>query len=296
MKALSRTLHPVPTPPRPSWLLALLWTAFAACVVAMAATFAWPPGPGAGWNPVSGAAGEPDNDALTRDGGLVQVAPLPAAVTPAARFDPTTAWHDHPDLPQLAHGDAGLLRDLGFHAWHAAQIAAPSDPIGVRPLQSDATDLAQEDALRQRVAAWDALAPAERSARRESWQAWQHLSAADRAAVEDAAAVFRALPQERQRELRLQFEGLSLDEQRGWWLGPTLGLAWPRLQPLLMQVPEPQREPLLAILHRLSPRQLDDLAILAQRTPPQSRAALRQELMATSDANRAVWLQSRVND
>jgi hypothetical protein len=72
-------------------------------------------------------------------------------------------------------------------------------------------------------------------------------------------------------------------------------VAWPRLQPLLMQVPVAEREALLAALHELSPLQLDDLATLAQRTPPQERDALRRELLTTSRANRAAWLQERLH-
>src|SRR5690606_23319234 len=65
-------------------------------------------------------------------------------------------------------------------------------------------------------------------------------------------------------------------------------------QPLLMQVPAAQREPLLAVLHELSALQLDDLATLAQRTPPQERDALRRELLSTAATSRTAWLRQRL--
>ena len=92
----------------------------------------------------------------------------------------------------------------------------------------------------------------------------------------------------------MRFAQLPAGDRRGWLLGPRLGLAWPRLQPLLMQVPADEREPLLAALHTLSPLQLDDLATLAQRTPPQERDALRRGLLATAQPDRTAWLQERL--
>lgn len=271
----------------PRWLLPMLWTGFAACVVALLATFVWPVA-----RPGAGAAASDDGRVVVRR------APLPAPAAPLATFDAAFALRHHPDLAQLATGDEALLRDLDFHAWHAAQIAMPPFPVDPAPAAEpdpDAMAPAQREALRLRLAEWDALAPAARRVRRERWQAWQQLPAQQRAAVLDAATTFAALPPERQQALRSQFDQLSPDARRGWWLGPGLGMAWPRLQPLLMQVPAAQRGPLLATLHELSPLQLDDLATLAQRTPPQERDALRRELLSTSEANRAAWLRERLH-
>jgi hypothetical protein len=50
----------------------------------------------------------------------------------------------------------------------------------------------------------------------------------------------------------------------------------------------------LRVLHALTPAERIDLAVLAQRTPPQARAELLRGLLSTSDANRAAWLQARV--
>jgi hypothetical protein len=52
--------------------------------------------------------------------------------------------------------------------------------------------------------------------------------------------------------------------------------------------------PLLAALHAMTPTERADLAVLAQRTPPQRRDALRRGLLSTSDANRAAWLQAQL--
>src|SRR3546814_5351733 len=75
--------------------------------------------------------------------------------------------------------------------------------------------------------------------------------------------------------LRAKYEALDGSERRGWMLGPVLGADYPKLHSLVSQVPAGQRESLLAALRALSPEARDDLAVLAQRTPPQARDALR---------------------
>ncbi|MGN6113707.1 MAG: DUF3106 domain-containing protein, partial [Luteimonas sp.] len=84
--------------------------------------------------------------------------------------------------------------------------------------------------------------------------------------------------------LRDAFSAQPGDLQRGWLLGPSLGAAWPRLEPLLQQVPARERDPLLARLRGMDGAGLDALAMLAQRTPPQEREALRQRLLSGSSA------------
>lgn len=269
-----------PAANRPRWLLPVLWAGVAACVVALAATFAWPA-----------------REIAAGDAGATRVrrAPLPASAPPAATFDAAFALRTHPDLALLTSAGAAPLRDLDLLSWHAAQVAAQVATQAAPATMAPVSAPGQPETLQQRVAEWDALPPAERGARRERWQAWQGLPAAQRAAVLDAAARFSALLPEQQQALRMQFAQLPSGERRGWLLGPRLGVAWPRLQPLLMQVPAAQREPLLAALHELSPLQLDDFATLAQRTPPQERDALRRELLTTSRANRTAWLQERLH-
>ena len=153
----------------------------------------------------------------------------------------------------------------------------------------------QREALQRRALEWDALPLAQRRELRERWQAWQALPAQQQWQLRTAATAFAALPPEQQQALRARFEALDESARRGWRLGPTLGADYTRLQPLLMQVPAAQREPLLAVLRAMTPAELDDLATLAQRTPPPQRDALRRDLVSTSAANRAAWLRLRLD-
>lgn len=258
----------------PRWLLPLLWSGVGLCVLALGASFAW-------W-PLQGPT--PSTDPAAE---RIRGAPLAPAAAPAATFDADFALRSHRDMALLAGGDETLLRDLDFHAWHAAQLGAePVDPITVAD--------PPPAPLPERIAAWQALPAHERAMLRERWDAWQNLPVAQQAAVLDAAATFNALAPDVQQALRLEFAALPGEEGRGWLLGPRLGSAWPRLGPLLMQVPAAEREPLLVVLHQLSPLQLGDLATLAQRTPPQERDALRRELLSTAEANRTAWLRERL--
>lgn len=151
----------------------------------------------------------------------------------------------------------------------------------------------QREALRARVAAWDALPADERARLREHWQAWQAMPVDRQALLRYAAREFAALPADEREALRAEFDALPANERRGWLLGPVLGAEWIGLEPLFMQVPAREREPLLEVLHQMPPVQLRDLATLAQRTPPQEREALRQALLATRADARAQWLEQR---
>jgi hypothetical protein len=153
---------------------------------------------------------------------------------------------------------------------------------------------AQQQALQQRLAAWHALPPAQRRERRETFQAWQALPAAERLQVRAAAIAFAAQPLAAQQALRAEFAQLDTSERRGWRLGPALGSGFTMLQPLLLQVPEGERLPLLAALRTLTPLERVDLGVLAQRTPPLQRDALRRALLSTAQVNRAGWLQSEL--
>jgi len=44
----------------------------------------------------------------------------------------------------------------------------------------------------------------------------------------------------------------------------------------------------------MTPEERADLAVLAYRTPPQERDALRRALLETTDANRSAWLRLRL--
>ena len=153
---------------------------------------------------------------------------------------------------------------------------------------------AQQRALQQRLARWHALPAVAQRQRREQWQAWRALPAAEQAQLRTAAAVFAALPAPEQQALRQRFAALDRSERRGWMLGPILGADYVRLQPLLAQVPADEREPLLALLRAMTPAERGDLALLAQRSAPQQRDALRRGLLATSAGNRRAWLQARL--
>lgn len=152
----------------------------------------------------------------------------------------------------------------------------------------------QQQALRQRITQWDALPEAVRRDRREHWQAWRALPVDQRLQVQAAALAFVALAPEQQQALRAQFAQRDGGERHDWLLGPALGADLAALQPLVLQVPIAQREPLLVVLRTMTPAERLDLAVLAQRTAPQQRDALRRDLMSTSAANRAAWLQSRL--
>lgn len=150
---------------------------------------------------------------------------------------------------------------------------------------------AQRDAFAARAADWGRLPPSEREERRAIWQAWQMLSYEEQARLRGAAAAQAALDPASRQALRAQFDALDVSTQRGWRLGPVLGIDYPRLQPLLAQVPPGEQPALLRTLRAMSAEQRDRLAVLVQRTPPQARAGLRRELVSTSDANRSGWLE-----
>ena len=99
----------------------------------------------------------------------------------------------------------------------------------------------------------------------------------------------------RHQALRQQFLQLDGSTRRGWLLGPALGADYAALQPLLAQVPVLERESLLQVLRTMSPLQRRELAVLAQRTPPQQRPQLRRDLLSTAQVNRSAWLRQRLD-
>ena len=145
-----------------------------------------------------------------------------------------------------------------------------------------------------RAAAWDALPLSQRGERRERYLAWRTLPAGERAMIRVAMARYAALPPEQQRALRASFDALDRSQRRGWLLGPSLGVDYPALQPLLAQLPAADHDPVLRVLRAMTPQQRIDLAVLVQRTPPHERDALRRALLSTSAANRQQWLWLRL--
>ena len=262
----------------------------AATVLALAATFV-------------GGDRRPDGLDAAPDGILVEA--LPEA-TPAARYSSDDALALHPDLELLldATDPEPAAADPAFHAWLVVEGAAtdgaiPPAPGRAAPARPAGERLAALDPdRRQRLATlrdqWDALSPAERGERRERWQAWSELSTAERQAMREAAAVHALLGSDEQAALRARFDDLDASLRHGWLLGPDLGAEYGRLHPLIAQVPAEARVALLEALRGLDAQGRDDLAVLAARTPPQSRAELRIELLATPSDQRGRWLRQRV--
>jgi len=191
---------------------------------------------------------------------------------------------------------AALAQSLPPGLLERAQ-ALPS-PTGAE-LQRHAAMLAtmtpeQRDAFRRRVAQWDAQVPALQRERREAWLAWLALPVPERQSLQAAANAYAALPVEQQQALRAQYDALDGSDRRGWLLGPVLGADYPKLHALVAQVPPAQRDALLAALRALSPEGRADLAVLAQRTPPQGRDALRRQLLAVPAPRRDRWLRDRL--
>jgi len=147
----------------------------------------------------------------------------------------------------------------------------------------------------QRLAAWNALPLNEREERRARYQAWLELQAGERDSLRTLAAQVDAFAPERKQALRAQFDALDDVQRRGWRLGPVLGHDYPSLHPLLAYVSASQRLPLLAKLRSMDARQRAGIAVLAQRTPPQDRQALRNELLSVPSAQMAAWLQAKLS-
>ena len=146
----------------------------------------------------------------------------------------------------------------------------------------------------ERQQAWNRLPAAERGRQREHYAAWHALPGTARADVAAAALAFALLPDQEQQELRARFAALDRSNQHGWLLGPALGADYPKLQPLLAQLPEAEHAPLLAALQAMDAGERADLAVLAHRVPPQERDALRRALLSTAADHRGAWLRLRL--
>lgn len=153
---------------------------------------------------------------------------------------------------------------------------------------------AQRQALQQRLALWQATPLHVREDARARYQAWRQLDEAERTRLRILAAQIAAYPEARRQALRAQFDALPDLQRRGWRLGPSLGQDYAVLHPLLAYVPATQRGPLLDRLRAMDARQRAQLGELAQRTPPQSRAGLRSELLAVPPSMLDAWLARRL--
>ena len=153
----------------------------------------------------------------------------------------------------------------------------------------------QRSSFLLRLAAWDALPRSEREDRRARYHAWSALDADERSALRAIATEVAAFPIERQQALRAEFATLDLSQRHGWRLGQALGADYAKLHPLLAYVPGEQRQPLLLVLRGMDAQQRADLGVLAQRTAPQDREALRAELLAVPAPRRSAWLQEQLD-
>jgi hypothetical protein len=175
--------------------------------------------------------------------------------------------------------------------------AAPTD-LGVlveaRRQAWDAMNDSERTLFRQRLEDWERMPHDAAGEQRERYLALQALDGVDRAMLRETRELYASLPGATQRELRERFDQLTVTEQRGWLLGPRLGADFAQLSPLLLQVPPDQRTPLLEMLRVMTAEERADLAVLAHRTPPQERDALRRALLETTDSNRAAWLRLRL--
>lgn len=221
-------------------------------------------------------------------GGIVRT-PLPPAEAPRARYaadDPAS----EPDRALLeTPAELALAQRLPLLAWLEASAAAlPEEAAASAPAP------AAEPAWQARVQAWQALPPLERAHRRAAWAAWQALEADERARLRALAARFDALPPAQQHALRAAYERQPADARDGWWLGPRLGRVWPSIAPLFAYVDAGERAAVRAALQQATAEELALLARLAQSTAPEARAALRRDWLAQSPAQRAAWLQARL--
>nr|WP_255699381.1 DUF3106 domain-containing protein [Luteimonas sp. Y-2-2-4F] len=153
----------------------------------------------------------------------------------------------------------------------------------------------RREALRQRMAQWDALPLAERQSRRAAWAVWETLPEAERARLRATAAAYARMPEAQRRELAERYAALDAFQREGWGLGAVLGAEWPQLHGLFSLVPSDQRAELLAMLRALDERARADLAVIAQRTPPEERDALRRKLLSMPAPVRTDWLRGQAS-
>ncbi|MCK6232326.1 DUF3106 domain-containing protein [Stenotrophomonas indicatrix] len=180
---------------------------------------------------------------------------------------------------------AGLLLALPL------SLAAAPQSVNVPLPAPSATPSAAPTAAPTAAAAFAQLDPAQQRQRRSDYAAWRALPEGERERIRQAAARFAALPADQQQRLRAQFQAQDQAFREGWRLGPQLGAEFPKLHGLFGFVPPQQRDAVLAVLRQLSPPQLAQLALVAQRTPPQERDSVRSAFLTVPAAERDTWLK-----
>ncbi len=215
--------------------------------------------------------------------------PEVATIGPAAT--PSLQAQDISNYAALSEAEQSLLA--------SARATWPSLDVATRQrLTLQAADwlrrtTAERDALRQRVLAWDRLAIAERARRRAPFEAWLQLSEDDRHELRMATRRWSALPVPQQADARARFAALPADEQRLWWLGPTLGRELAPIAARFAFLPEEQRDAFVAALRGLDSRGRADFSALSERMEPGDRERLRQDLQAQAPEQRNAWLQAK---
>ncbi len=190
---------------------------------------------------------------------------------------------------------AAIALSPSWHAWMERLPAAQRVELQQRQARWQALTPVERAVYGQRQLRWQSLPLEERRVQREHWQSWRALPEPERVQLRRTAAQFAALPAAERERLRAEFDALDGRVRHGWLLGPALGAEYPRLQPLLAFVVDDERAQLLDALRTMTPAERNDLATLAQRTPPEARDALRRELLSTSSAQRSEWLRQRLD-
>ncbi len=285
-------------------------------LLALAATFLWPPGRGS----APAADGPPQ--------------PLAAPAPPPREAGLEERLLVDPDLEMLlAPEDAPWRIGVGLLSWWSAQRgdALPAlGPAAPAPVAVDwaalpaalrarlagieaawpALTAAEQAALRARAEAWQALTPErraalraayaewlarpalERSALRAAHAEWRALEAGEQQALVALAADWRALPEADRQALAAAFAALPAAKREDWGLGPRLGRQLPGLRPLLAFVPADQQVALIEALEGLDDAQRAALAERLARMGTAQRAALRAEVLAAEPAARDALLRA----
>ena len=151
-------------------------------------------------------------------------------------------------------------------------------------------DAARRQALLEAYAAWVQRPALERSAMRAAHAEWRALDAGERDALTATAAALAALPVEAQQAKRAAFAALDAEVQRDWAVGPRLGAQLPGLRPLLAFLPAGDQAALIAALEAVDE---STRAALAQRVAAMGtaeRAGLRGKVLAAPEEARAALL------
>ncbi len=263
-----------------------LWLGVAICVLAFATTFFLHP---------AGRA------VLQRWTATIKIEPLPAAAAPKSRFDDGDVAL-HPDRALLeAPEEAAHASQLALLAWLAVNSEDPRAadavrlPVIVVPMPRMNMDPSRAAAgMAARLRQWDVLPARVRGLRRGQWDAWRALTASERIQLRNLDQRWSKLAPQEQQVLRQRFLAQSSDARDGWWMGPTLGRDWPRIQALFAYVDAGQRDALLRVLRQTDSDGWDVLARLAQSTPPEERAQLRSALLAQAPSQRDAWLGAQL--